>query len=85
MKQTAVDWLVEQLINSIKMHQKEIDELLQQAKEMEKEKEKSDWINGYLSCAMKDNNLPYGIEYLNLLADKEIESEQYYNETFKKD
>ena len=34
------------------------------------EKEKLYWINGYLTCAMKDNNLPYGIEYLNFLADK---------------
>ena len=46
------------------------------------EKEKLYWINGYLTCAMKDNNLPYGIEYLNFLADKQIEAEQCYNETF---
>jgi len=81
-EKTAVDWFVKQLpIRIIHSYHSEIIKVL----EMEKEKEKSDWINGYLSCAMKDNNLPYGIEYLNLLADKEIEAEQYYNDTYKKD
>jgi hypothetical protein len=40
-------------------------------------------MGGYLTCAMKDHNLTYGKEYLNLLENKEIEAEQYYNETFK--
>lgn len=37
MKQTAVDWLIEQLTPSISLQQKHIDELKEQAKEMEKE------------------------------------------------
>ena len=37
MKQTAVEWLVEQLAPSVSLQQKYIDELLEQAKAMEKE------------------------------------------------
>jgi hypothetical protein len=36
-KQTAVEWLVEQLAPSVSLQQKYIDELLEQAKAMEKE------------------------------------------------
>jgi FtsZ-binding cell division protein ZapB len=37
MKQTAVEWLIEQLTPSISLQQKHIDELKEQAKAMEKE------------------------------------------------
>jgi hypothetical protein len=37
MKQTAVEWLIDQLTPSISLQQKYIDELKNQAKEMEKE------------------------------------------------
>jgi hypothetical protein len=37
MKQTAVEWLIDQLTPSISLQQKHIDELKNQAKEMEKE------------------------------------------------
>jgi FtsZ-binding cell division protein ZapB len=37
MKQTAVDWLIEQLTPSISLQQKHIDELKEKAKEMEKQ------------------------------------------------
>jgi hypothetical protein len=37
MKQTAVEWIVEQLAPSVSLQQKYIDELLEQAKAMEKE------------------------------------------------
>ena len=36
-KQTAVEWLIEQLTPSISLQQKHIDDLKEQAKEMEKE------------------------------------------------
>ena len=36
-KQTAVDWLIEQLTPSISLQQKHIDELKENAKAMEKE------------------------------------------------
>ncbi len=41
MKQTAVEWLIEQLTPSISLQQKYIDELKEQAKEMEKEQMRS--------------------------------------------
>jgi len=41
MKQTAVEWIVEQLAPSVSLQQKYIDELLDQAKAMEKEQIKS--------------------------------------------
>ena len=83
MKQTAVEWLIENshIIPKNGLNKRE---LIKQAKEMEKQEQKSNWMGGYLTCAMKDHNLPYGIQYLNLLADKEIETEQYYNKTFGK-
>ena len=37
MEQTATDWLIEELTPSIALQQKHIDELKQQAKEMEKQ------------------------------------------------
>ena len=80
MEQTAVEWLVENLIPKPNWVQRKI---IEQAKEMENQQKKSNWTGGYLTCAMKDHNLPYGKKYLNLLADKEIDAEQYYNETFK--
>jgi hypothetical protein len=68
MKQTAVDWLEDKLLNpDVRL---EIDmynfiyKLLKQAKEMEKEQIK----NAYL--------IPYDFHYY-------VEFEQYYNETFK--
>jgi len=39
MKQTAVEWLIDQLTPSISLQQKHIDELKNQAKEMEKEQQ----------------------------------------------
>jgi hypothetical protein len=38
MKQTAVEWLIDQLTPSISLQQKHIDELKNQAKEMEKQR-----------------------------------------------
>lgn len=83
--ESAVEWFNEQIIDKQNGEGdlRTWDMILEQAKEIEKEKEKSDFIGGYLTCAMKDHNLPYGKEYLNLLADKEIEAEAKYKETFK--
>ena len=74
MKQTAVEWLIEQLTPSISLQQKHIDEYKKQAKEMEKEQIKDAWLS-----AWKDS-------MLNPLEDKfyEPEAEQYYNETYGK-
>jgi hypothetical protein len=68
MKQTAVEWLVEQLTPSISLQQKHIDNLKEKAKEMEKQ-QIIDAVN-------------FGDERGKITAYKT--AEQYYNETFKK-
>jgi hypothetical protein len=79
MKQTAVEWLKLQLEEYgdpqyCELTWKELDELCEQAKEMEKEQIKDAWLN-----AWKDS-------MINPLEDKyyEPEAEQYYNETYGK-
>jgi hypothetical protein len=49
MKQTAVEWLVEQLAPSVSLQQKYIDELLEQAKEMERQQ----FIDFHIECMEK--------------------------------
>jgi flagellar biosynthesis/type III secretory pathway protein FliH len=44
---TAVDWLVEQLTPSIALQQKYIDEVKEQAKQMEKEQLEEARLKGY--------------------------------------
>ena len=73
MKLTAVEWLVEQLAPSVSLQQKYIDELLEKAKEMEKEQIKISWVSAWQDSMV--NPLEY--KYY------ELEAEQYYNETFK--
>jgi len=83
MKQTAVEWLLFELSRNGLLPDGIPSDIHNKAKEMEKQEQKSNWMGGYLTCAMKDHNLLYGKEYLNLLENKEIEAEEYYNETFK--
>jgi hypothetical protein len=61
MKKTAVEWLVEQL----NLH--EYEDVIKQAKEMEKEQIKNAYYTG--GDDVEDN--------------RDREAEQYYNETFK--
>jgi FtsZ-binding cell division protein ZapB len=68
MKQTAVEWLIEQLTPSISLQQKHIDELKEKAKAMEKEQIKRAFEFGVADA-------------YNFIED---EAEQYYNETYKK-
>ena len=75
MKQTAVEWLIEELRGA---HVKGdfifngviTSELIEQAKEMEKEQIKDAFVECWKS------NVPDGIEC-------KLDAEQYYNETFK--
>ena len=60
---TAVEWLVQQLRNGKEFN----DELIQKAKEMEKEKRIQDYSVGYSNGQVDSNRT----------------AEQYYNETFK--
>ena len=71
MKQTAVEWLEEQLKCKLIVY---IDEAIQQAKAMEKEQIMEAYDKG-------DGNGAERIYYHDIRND--ISSEQYYNETFK--
>ena len=59
-------------------------EKVEELKEIEKQKEKDDFIGGYLTHAMSKNKLPYGIEYLGKVADIEAKAEKLYDKPFKK-
>ena len=72
-QQTAVEWLVEQLAPSVSLQQKYIDELLEQAKAMEKEQIIEAYFNGCEIGEMFNNENRAFI----------TDSEQYYNETYK--
>jgi hypothetical protein len=69
-KQTAVEWIVEQLTPSISLQQKHIDNLKNEAKEMEKQQ----IIDAYKEGCFD-----------NILDEKTdtVRAEQYYNQTFK--
>jgi len=47
--------------------------------------EKNLVISTYVAMKMRYNKLPYGIEYLNKLADIEEQAERFYKSNFKKE
>ena len=71
MKQTSVEWLMNELRNHLEMRHNHIEEILEEAKEMHKQEIINTWYNGYI------NQSP--------MIDEENCGEQFYQETFKKD
>ena len=67
MKETAVEWLVEQIFNDVDLKDSILKLAINQAKEMEKEQIIDSFNAGYI----------------NSLKRKYTTTEQYYNETFK--
>jgi predicted RNase H-like nuclease (RuvC/YqgF family) len=57
-KQTAVDWLIEQLTPSISLQQKHIDELKEKAKEMERLQSIDDFTCGSFEGYKGANGFP---------------------------
>ncbi len=78
-KQTAVEWLVEQF-NSEEFIYRDRTNIIQQAKEMEKQ-QIIDARNDGFNISGEGWNGEYGVENF----DEEVNSKQYYNETFKKE
>jgi hypothetical protein len=74
MKQTAVEWLVEQLTPSISLQQKHIDELKEKAKAMEKEQLGETWDAALGAFDARGFNRVRAI----------IDFDDYYNETYGK-
>jgi len=68
-KQTAVEWIQQQVKQQGITHYFSLREILEQAKEIEKQMTIDAFLNG---------------AYGNVLATKDI-AEQYYNETYKKE
>ena len=61
MKQTTIEWLVEQIsytttTGEVITYHKDISDLLQQAKEMEKQQKEVDYQSGFLDCYTKIMN-----------------------------
>jgi hypothetical protein len=81
MKQTAVEWLVEDLGVYLPISITSVQLSINQAKEMEKQQIIDARNNGF-EASGEGWNGEYGIKDFNFLTE-EIESEQYYNETFK--
>lgn len=71
MKQTAVEWLVEQITNGTIPAR----EAIQQAKAMEKEYLERFYNQGYTQCSIEDLE-PKSRERF-------VDAEDYYNKTFK--
>ena len=70
-KQTSIEWVL-QYLNNVKPNEfcsiEKIKEVLEQAKEMEKEQIKNAYVKGQSDCE---------------IFTMESESEQYYNETYE--
>lgn len=77
-KQTAVDWLIEQLTPSISLQQKHIDNLKVEAKE----KEKGQIIDAIVCYFQVNDKTPYGMEYLSKLDNAISDAEDFYNKTY---
>lgn len=81
---TAVEWLLE---NSHIIPKNELNkrEIVKQAKEMEKQQIMDARLNGFMISGEGYNGeYPYEGKDKNIIS-KEIDNEQYYNKTFKKD
>jgi len=87
MEQTTVEWLQQEVIlqTNLPLNLENVlvfNKLIEQAKEMEKEQKKQLVIATYVDLKMKNNKLPYGMEYLNKIAKLEEKAENYYHTEF---
>ena len=69
-KQTAIDWLIEQIFNDVDLKDAILKLAIQQAKEKEKEQIKDAFVECWKS------NVPDGIEC-------KLDAEQYYTSTYE--
>ena len=58
MKQTAVEWFINQLDNNQDKTRQELYYFVEKAKEMEKKQLEKEWRKGYIE-GLKDNNKTY--------------------------
>ena len=84
MKQTAVEWLANELKNSSGMPYEHFEKIINQAKEMEKEQIIEAYHEGQL-CILdffEKRLVPMGFESTSYKEDKE-DANEYYKQTFK--
>ena len=81
---TPIETLLQWLIKNHYYINNDLLKKVEELKKIEKQKEKNNFIGGYLTHAMSKNKLPYGIEYLGKVADLEAKAEKLYNKPFKK-
>lgn len=77
-KLTAVEWLVQQLIPAIALQEKHIDDLAQQAKEMERSQIVDGYNQGYRDGEVQEYNSENDVSMFD-------DAINYYNQTFKTD
>lgn len=75
MKQTAVEWLVEQIKNNVHNTIEEFELIVNQAKDMEKKYLEQFYNQGYTQCSIEDLK-PKSRERF-------VDAKDYYNKTFK--
>ena len=87
--QTAVEWLINELTDDPSKflflcdkpeYMDELIIIINKAKEIEKQQ----IVDAYTQGAMKDNKLPYGIQYYGKLEEVAQDAEDLYNKTFNK-
>ena len=79
-QKTAVEWLASELKNHCDMPHKHFDEILEQAKQMEKKQIVNSYCDGFYNSGEGWNG-EYGLKDIENIAE-EINAEKYYNETY---
>ena len=81
MKQTAVDWLLEELSDNGFSHLDLATDIIKQAKEMEKENIINSYVTGLVDPIIMKNYKGLSVDEIKVEITKQ--AEEYYNETFK--
>jgi hypothetical protein len=81
---TAVEFIEENTVIEY-IAREEWEDIIEYAKRMDEADKKQLVIDTYVDLKMKNNKLPYGMQYLDKLTKLEEEAEKYYNETFKQE
>tara|TARA_R110000868_G_scaffold11839_4_gene57666 strand:- start:787 stop:1044 length:258 start_codon:yes stop_codon:yes gene_type:complete len=81
MKQTAVEWLLEELNDNGFSHLDLATDIIEQAKEMEKEQIINSHVTGIIEPLIMKNYKGLSVDEIKVEITKQ--AEEYYNETFK--
>jgi len=78
---TAVEFIEENTVIEY-IAREEWEDIIEYAKRMDEADKKQLVIDTYVDLKMKNNKLPYGMQYLNKLTKLEEEAEKYYNKKY---